>query len=167
METPPMKPILNIDEVEYQKVPNGPPDTITQRYGGAIGDVARRLGATRIGANVAVIPAGKSVFPFHNHRVNEEFLFVLEGEGVLRFGNETHPLRKGDFVLCPPGDPEVAHQLRNTGQSDTRVLGIATKIFPDIAEYPDSGKLGVLGLTSETSRFFGRAQNTLSYWDGE
>lgn len=49
-----------------------------------------------------VCPPGKTVCPFHNHRINEEYFFVFEGEGTLRFGSEKFPIRKGDFIACPP-----------------------------------------------------------------
>jgi hypothetical protein len=40
---------------------------------------------------------------------------VLEGEGEIRIGDAKHPIRKGDFIACPPGGPETAHQIINTG----------------------------------------------------
>jgi uncharacterized cupin superfamily protein len=158
------KPILNMKEIEYAGFPGGLPAEVQEKYAGTMGDIGRRMGAVKIGANITIVPPGKRVFPFHNHHVNEEFFLVLEGEGQLRFGAETHPLTKGDFVLCPPGGADVAHQIINTGTEDMRVLGISTKEYPEIADYPDSGKFGVL---TETFRFIGRAKESLNYWEGE
>jgi uncharacterized cupin superfamily protein len=41
------------------------------------------------------------------------WFFVL-GLGEVRIGSETL-ITRGDFVACPPGGPETAHQIINTG----------------------------------------------------
>ncbi len=40
---------------------------------------------------------------------------ILEGE--LRFGNERFAIRKHEVIACPPGGPEGAHQIINTGET--------------------------------------------------
>ncbi len=91
--------------------------------------------------------------------------FVLEGEGEVRIGESTHPIKKGDFIACPPGGPETAHQIINTGSGELRYLAVSTKMVPEIAEYPDSKKFGVLG--EQGFRFLSRPDQSLNYWDGE
>ena len=118
---------------------------------------------------------GKRASPFHSHRVNEEAFFILEGEGEVRIGSETHAVRKGDFIAHAPGGPETGHQIVNT--SDTQELkyrGISKQESPEIAEYPYSGKFGVLGVfgvnkdgTPNMLRFLGKLKDSLGYWDGE
>jgi uncharacterized cupin superfamily protein len=71
--------------------------------------------------------------------------FVLEGAGTLRFGPNEYPVRQGDFVCCPPGGPEVAHQLLNTGSTELRYIAVSTMIDTEIWQYPDSGKFGAMG----------------------
>lgn len=100
--------------------------------------------------------------------------FILEGTGEIRFGTETFPIRIGDFVACPPGGPEVAHQIRNTGAEDLKFLAVSTNLLPEINEYPDSGKFGVYadfptGTADEVEylSFQGRESMNLDYWDGE
>jgi uncharacterized cupin superfamily protein len=90
--------------------------------------------------------------------------FVLEGEGELRIGSERHAIKKGDFIACPPGGAETAHQIINTGSAELKYLAVSTKITPEIAEYPDSKKFGVL---AENFRFVSRADLSLGYFDGE
>lgn len=34
--------------------------------------------------------------------INEEMFFVLEGNGELRVGDATHPVRAGDIIACRP-----------------------------------------------------------------
>ncbi len=154
------KQILNIDDIEYQDWGHG------ERFAAKLGQVAMRIGANKLGYNVTVLPAGKRAFPIHNHRVNEEMFFVLEGEGELRVGAERHPLRRGDFVACPPGGPETAHQIVNTSTTaDLKYLSVSTMLVPEVVDYPDSGKTGVR--VDRTSRFLTRTGESLDYWEGE
>lgn len=129
------KPIININELELQ--PDGP------GFPGKHVSISDKIGAQKLGYNISVCPPGKSVCPFHNHRINEEMFFVLEGSGILRFGDKEYPIRPMDIIACPPGGPEVAHQMINTGNIDLKYLSLSTKIREEICEYPDSGKVGV------------------------
>ena len=130
-----MKPIINLNELEYLSDGPGLP--------GKYAPIAEKIGAKKLGYNVSVCPPGKSVCPFHNHRINEEMFFILEGEGLLRFGNKEYPLRKFDFVACPPGGHEMAHQMINTGKADLKYIALSTMIREEVCEYPDSNKVGV------------------------
>jgi len=120
------------------------------------------------------VPPGKRAFPFHNHRINEEMFFVIEGTGDIRIGQATYPIRAGDVIACPPGGKETAHQIVNTGTTELRYLAISTKVSPEIAEYPDTGKFGVLAEFSagadgkpQMFRYIGRESLAVGYWEGE
>jgi len=157
--------ILNISEIEHKPFPAPMPDSVKAKYEGAtIGLVGRSIGAVKLGYNVTTVPPGKRTFPFHNHQVNEEMFFILEGQGEVRLGAETFPIKQGDFIACPAGGPESAHQIVNTSEKELKYLAVSTTMYPELAEYPDSGKFGVL---SETFRFIGRAKDSLDYWEGE
>ena len=92
-------------------------------------------------------------------------LDFLEGEGEVRVGDQTYPIRKGDFIAHPPGGPETAHQIVNTSKNELRYLAVSTMELPDIADYPDSNKFGVM--SANRFRFLGRVDQSLNYWDGE
>jgi len=163
-------PIINMDQLEYHPWGHG------ERFAARIGAVGARIGATKLGYNVTVVPPGKRAWPFHSHRVNEELFFVLEGHGEIRIGAERHAVRTGDFIACPPGGAETAHQLVNTSATgDLRYLAISTQESPELAEYPDSGKYGLLARVPEGQdgqaqmlRFIVRDQASMEdYWDGE
>jgi uncharacterized cupin superfamily protein len=138
-----------------------------------MGSVSARIGARKLGYNITVVPPGKRAFPCHNHRVNEEMFFVLEGSGEVRIGGQTYPLRAGDFLACPPGGPETAHQIVNTGTTELKYLAVSTLEYPEICEYPDSGKflIAETGRNADGSvtgfRHTGRAESAVDYWDGE
>ena len=75
-------------------------------------------------------------------RANEEAIYVLEGSGTLRIGEEEVPISKGDYVTFPAAREEGAHQLVNTSNSTLRYLCFSTMIEPDAMIYPGSGKIG-------------------------
>lgn len=169
-------PILNLDQVELAPRPAAFAATgaAAERYDARMGEIASRIGARLLGCNLTVIPPGKAAFPRHNHHVNEELFVILEGSGELRVGAVRHPLRAGDVIACPPGGPETAHQIRNTGAGELRFLAISTRQYPEVVDYPDSGKFGVRNesvdpASGETRvfRYIGRAGDSLDYWDGE
>jgi uncharacterized cupin superfamily protein len=170
------KPILNIAEVELQPRPAAFAATgdAAQRYDARMGFVGQQLGAQKLGYNITAVPPGKRAFPFHNHHVNEEMFFILEGSGEIRIGDSRYPIRTGDIIACPPGDKQTAHQIINNGSVEIKYLAVSSKLSPEIVDYPDSGKFGVLAELQSSAdgkpqifRFIGRENEQLSYWDGE
>jgi hypothetical protein len=55
-----------------------------------------------LGMSLKVIPTGEPSTTYHWETEQEDFL-VLDGEGVLIVEGEERPVRKWDFVHCPPG----------------------------------------------------------------
>jgi len=163
-------PIINLDELEYARdLRHG------DRFEAKLAPIAPKIGARKLGYNVTVVPAGKRAFPFHTHHANEEMFFVLEGTGTLRFGDKELPVRKGDFICCPCGGPDVAHQLINTGTGELKFLAVSTMLDTDIWQYPDSGKFGAIGgrqpgsvpgQATFSSKFVLEA-SSVDYWHGE
>jgi uncharacterized cupin superfamily protein len=51
-----------------------------------------------------------------------------------------HELVEGDVLPFPRG-PEGGHQVRNDGDAVARVLIVAATTDPDVAEYPETGKV--------------------------
>jgi uncharacterized cupin superfamily protein len=169
------KPVINIDDVAIEERPPHlqPRGPAAQRFGARTGAIGTRIGARLLGYNITVVPPGKRAFPLHNHHANEEMFFILEGSGELRIGKEKHPIRKGDFIANPPGGPEHAHQITNTGKEELRYLAVSTMIVPETVEYPDSGKVATFSRQTAADgsmrivRQIGRPESSVDYWDGE
>lgn len=158
-----MKPIMNLDDVEFDDIEDNGYYTSKR---GTIGD---RIGAKKLGYNLTVLPPGKAQCPFHNHHGEEEMFLILEGEGELRFGERRYPIRKHDIIACPTGGPEVAHQIINTGTTTMRYLALSNVVEIETCEYPDSNKIMVAaGRRGEKGlcRMF-RSENTVPYYDRE
>ena len=74
---------------------------------------------------------------------NEELLIVLRGQPTIRMHDGDHELAEGDVVPFPRG-PLGGHQIRNDGSSTARVLIVAANADPDVAEYPETGKVAAV-----------------------
>jgi uncharacterized cupin superfamily protein len=136
------KPVINIADVELKPLPTGfvPTGGSPDRYEARLGMVGAVIGAKKMGYNITAVPPGKRAFPPHNHQVNEEMFVVLEGNGEVRIGDVTYPIRPGDIVACVAGGKEVAHVVTNTGNVELKYLAVSTKISPEVCEYPATGK---------------------------
>jgi uncharacterized cupin superfamily protein len=168
--------ILNLEDAELrpespERAPHGPN---AGQYDIRWAEIASRIGARKLGYNLTVVAPGKRNCPFHSHRAEEEMFFILEGTGELRYGDQRHPLRAGDFIACPTGGPETAHQIINTGDTEMRYLSVSTMAPVEICEYPDSGKFGVYEDLPEDGkelrarfRHLARHEDARDYWEGE
>lgn len=135
-------------------------------------ELAASVGAQTIGANITKVQPGKAAFPLHHHRANEEHFYILKGQGHMRYGAALWPVVPGDYIVIPPGGPEHAHQIINTGDDVLEYLGISTKQVPEVVGYPDSAKTGVrvsYDYDDPDSRFLieDSQKDTKTYWDGE
>lgn len=163
MMEPTTKPVMNLDEVEFDDIEeNG-------SYTSSRAQIASHIGAKKLGYNLTVLPPGKVQCPFHSHHGEEEMFFILEGEGELRFGDTRYPLRKHDVIACPTGGAEVAHQIINTGTTTMRYLALSTLSEVDACEYPDSNKISIVtGQRADSGvRKMFRSENTVDYYDRE
>jgi uncharacterized cupin superfamily protein len=126
-------------------------------------DVGDRTGAELFGASVYELEPGQKTFPYHWQYVEEEMLIVLDGEPTLRAPEGERRLSRGDAVVFKRG-PEGAHLVRNDTGDAVRILLLSTPSQVEIAEYPDSEKLGVF---AEGLRLLVRREANLDYFDGE
>lgn len=60
----------------------------------------------------------------------EEIYFILNGTGVLHYGDEAHPLRPHDFTYLPPG---VKHSIENSRDQPLTALVMTFEIPKSIA----------------------------------
>jgi mannose-6-phosphate isomerase-like protein (cupin superfamily) len=66
----------------------------------------------------AIVPIG-AITQRHHHPKTEEIYFILEGQGEMLMGDETHPVGPGDAIAIPPGSE---HAIKNTGAVPLRFL---------------------------------------------
>jgi uncharacterized cupin superfamily protein len=99
----------------------------------ALGDA---LGLTKIGINLTTLPPGKESSMRHFHTREDEFVFVVEGEVVLRTDEGEQLLTAGTCAGFPAGSKD-GHQLVNRSDRPARYLEISNRDREDSAEYPD------------------------------
>jgi len=151
-----------------------PVDTINAPEGSAFGGrrqrVGMHIGAQRLGYSFFTVPPGKAAFPYHTHSGNEEMIYIIGGEGILRFSNEEIAVSAGTVVACPPGS-NYPHQLINTGAAELHYLVVSTMEYPDLSEYPDSNKVGAYASATVGPKVGFRAlyvrDKNVNYYDGE
>lgn len=134
-------PVLNVDDAEEHEALDG------DFWGGTYKVLTPFMPKTggRLGVSLSRMPPGRVGCPFHYHMLEDEVFYVLSGTGLLRYGDDLHPLRAGDCVSCPAGT-KVAHQIANTGSEDLVYLGIGRNDPNEVCVYPDSDKVMLRGL---------------------
>ncbi len=150
--------VVNIDEVKLEHFAKG------EKFECNAVRIGPLLGARDLGYSYDVVPPGKRSCPFHSHRGEEEMFFVVRGTGLLRYGNETRPIRAGDVICCPCGGPETAHQIVNDSDTELAYLSVSTMRPAEICEYPDSQKIGAF---AAEVRHMTRAGDGIDYWADE
>lgn len=125
--------------------------------------IGKRLGAELIGASLYELAPGQKSYPYHFHHIQEEWVIVLRGEPTLRDPAGDRRLAPGDCVVFKRG-AEGAHQIRNDTDEPVRVLMLSSVAEVEVAEYPDSGKIGIWG---RDLRKILRADAELDYFHGE
>jgi uncharacterized cupin superfamily protein len=154
--------VVNIDELALEHFEKG------DKFASECVRVGPLVGAKHLGYSYDVVPPGKRACPFHSHRAEEELFFIVRGEGTLRYGNETRKVRAGDFICCPTGGPESAHQIVNDSDRELAYISISTMMPAEVCEYPDSGKVGAFGGAGEQRlRHVTGGDAAVDYWKGE
>ena len=102
-----------------------------------------RAPSNALGASVWELQPGATQFVYHFHRGSEELLVVLRGAPTVRMHDAEHVLAEGDVLPFPRG-PDGGHQIRNDSDGVARVLIVSAHANPDVAEYPETGKVATI-----------------------
>lgn len=156
--------IVNIDEAELKDTGDG------KAFSARIAKLAPMIGSTALGCTLTVLQPGKKAWPFHRHHVIHELVYVLEGTGELRLGDERFPIKAGDLIASPAG--QEAHQIANDSGAELKYLAFSTLGEVDILDYPDTGKVayaaGIKNADFKTATIVGLGRLTpTDYFEGE
>ena len=94
------------------------------------------LGLTKIGINHTTLPPGKESSMRHWHTHEEEFIFVLSGEVVLRTDAGEQVLKAGTCCGFALGTTD-GHHLVNRSETPATYLEISNRDPADGADYSD------------------------------
>ena len=107
-----------------------------------------------LGGSIWEFQPGQPEYVYHFHHGSDELLVVLRGAPNLRTSTGERTLGEGEVVPLPRG-PEGARAISNPSDSVVRVLMFSSNADPDVAEYPETGKIGVI-TDDKTWEFFRR-----------
>jgi uncharacterized cupin superfamily protein len=159
--------VIDEDDLQWADHSHG------EKFGYRRKSLSNASGGERLGCSLYEVEPGRRAWPYHYHGANEEAIYVLEGSGTLRVGEDRVPLEKGSYAAFPAG-AEGAHQFVNTSNGTLRYLCFSTMVEPDAMVYPDSDKVGVfVGAApggpreKRTLSGFFRQDEGVDYYDGE
>lgn len=130
------KPALDpqtVEPVSYTDYPEPYRSRVLPRHKRRLGDA---VGLTRIGINLTTLAPGKESSMRHWHTGEDEFVYVLEGEVVLRCEGGEQLLRAGMCAGFPAGAAD-GHQLINRSGRPAVYLEISNRAESDICYYTD------------------------------
>ncbi len=135
MSDHPKRPAVDAASLHPRARPTSYPPALAHLVGGrekrALGDA---YGLTAFGVNlVRLAPGSHSAFR-HRHTLQQEFLYVLEGEPTLVTDDGETALRPGMCAGFRPGG--AAHQLVNRSAREVVYLEVGDRPAGDTAEYP-------------------------------
>ena len=108
-----------------------------------LGDAA---GLTDFGVNLVRLPPGKWSSQRHWHTVEDEFVWVIEGEVVLVEDDGDHILRPGDCAAWKAGERAHAHVLQNRSDRVAIYLEVGSRRpETDACDYPDIDMVACAG----------------------
>ncbi|HEY2346694.1 MAG TPA: cupin domain-containing protein [Xanthomonadaceae bacterium] len=99
----------------------------------ALGDA---FGLTAFGVNLTTLPPGKESSMRHWHDREDEFVYVLDGEVVLRTDGGEEVLTAGMCAGFKAGDAD-AHQIVNRSERPATYLEIGSRDEADVCVYED------------------------------
>ncbi len=133
---PPRPPALDPNTVPPRTTSAYPEvfrELVLPREKRALGDA---LGLTRVGVNLTTLHPGRQSSLRHHHTPEDELVFVLEGEVVLRTDEGDQVLGPGACAGFPAGAAN-AHQLVNRTDEPARYLEVGTRDPSDRVVYTD------------------------------
>jgi len=155
--------VINIDQLKLEHF-----DAVEGKFASDFARIGPMIGAKDLGYSYDVVQPGKISCPFHSHRAEEEMFFIVKGNGLLRYGKETRKVRAGDFICCPVGGPDTAHQIINDSDAELAYISVSTMMPAEVCEYPDSGKVGSFGGAGDSRiRHMTEMSAAVDYWKGE
>lgn len=145
-------PKIDVENVPVRTGTNYPPpfdERCRQRSRQALGDA---VGLTQFGVNLQRLPPGQWSAQRHWHTAEDEFVYVLEGEGVLVTDAGEQVLRPGDCAGFPAGAPN-GHHIQNRSDRELVLLEIGSRRpAEDGCDYPDIDMVAPPGADHYTRR---------------
>ena len=127
--------LLHADIVEGESTYSHPWNPESEITGTHLSGLA---GLTRTGVSIVRLAPGKESFAYHLHHREEEWIYILSGQGVARVDGSDYEMNVGDFIAFPT--PSVPHILINPGKEELVCLMGGEHREYEIADFPTLDK---------------------------
>ena len=128
---------LDAVSVEPRAGSNYPPDLAVAVAGRAKRVLGDKFGLTQFGVNHVTLAPGAASSHRHWHEIEDEFVYVLEGEVTLRDDDGEHLLTAGMCAGFKAG-VENGHCLMNKTERPATYVEIGTRSADERGHYPDA-----------------------------
>ena len=98
--------------------------------------LGRAAGLTQFGVNICTLKPGAASSQRHWHENEDEFVYMLEGEVVLREDDGETVLKPGDVAAWKAGVPN-GHTLINRSDRDAVFIEVGTRAASERAHYSE------------------------------
>ena len=129
-------PKIDIEKIPLDTSTTYPPPFNKVVEGRARRRLARSAGLTHFGVNICTLKPGAASSQRHWHEGEDELVYVLEGEVVLREDGGETVLKPGDAAAWKAGVPN-GHCLVNRSDRDAVFIEIGTRAASERAHYSD------------------------------
>jgi len=119
--------IENMDEFTFDH----PLNANAERHTKSISDA---VGMKNIGVHLVCVEPGKETTAFHFHHAEEEYIYILEGKGLLELGDDEVEVGAGSFIGFTA--PSLPHAMRNASDQDLVYLMGGERRESDVCDYP-------------------------------
>ncbi len=129
-------PKIDLSKIPSQPIPSYPKEfaqVIAGREKQKLGDA---VGLTQFGVNITRIKAHSASALRHWHEQEDEFIYMIEGELVLKENDGETVLKTGDCAGFKAGSG-IAHCLINRTGRDAVYLEVGTRAKSERVHYPD------------------------------
>jgi uncharacterized cupin superfamily protein len=129
-------PKIDIAKIPVDNVTNYPDPFWQPIEGRGRKRLGNAIGLTQFGVNLTTLKPGTWSSQRHWHRNEDEFIYVLQGELVLREDHGETVLKPGDAAGWKAGG-RVGHCLINRSDRDAVYIEVGTRTAVETAVYPD------------------------------
>ena len=119
--------ILQLDEKEHIHQHNNNAIRLTR-------SLSEPTGIKSIGVHLVRVQQGRDSTEFHSHQQDEEFIYILSGQGIASIGEDQFQVSGGDFMGFEKNSP--AHAMFNPNSEDLVYLMGGSRCEIDICDYP-------------------------------
>ena len=129
-------PKIDIDEISVDTSTGYPPPFNKAVEGRSRKRLARAAGLSHFGVNICTLKPGAASSQRHWHEGEDELVYVLEGEVVLREDGGETVLKPGDAAAWKAGVPN-GHCLVNRSNRNAVFIEVGTRVASERAHYSD------------------------------